>query len=79
MSGEAPLTPFEAYDQLATMVAVARSDGHCLLANSTLENTVAVSRRALQRGNVLDWFIDPLPMHDTLQALVGKQWTCPSS
>jgi two-component system nitrogen regulation sensor histidine kinase GlnL len=75
VSGEAPLTPFEAYDQLATMVAVARSDGHCLLANSTLENTVAVSRRALQRGNVLDWFIDPLPMRDTLLALQRNEVT----
>jgi two-component system nitrogen regulation sensor histidine kinase GlnL len=51
------------------MVAIARSDGHCLLANSTLENAVAVSRRALLRGNVLDWFIDPLPMRETLLAL----------
>ncbi|MGL6110089.1 MAG: two-component system sensor histidine kinase NtrB, partial [Rubrivivax sp.] len=51
------------------MVAIARSDGHCLFANSTLENVVAVSRRALLRGNVLDWFVDPLPMRETLLAL----------
>ena len=69
MNGEAPAPEYEAYDQLATMVAIARSDGHCLLANSTLENAVAVSRRALLRGNVLDWFVDALPMRDTLQAL----------
>jgi two-component system nitrogen regulation sensor histidine kinase GlnL len=60
---------YEAFDELATMVAIARGDGHCLLANSTLENAVAVSRRALLRGNVLDWFIDPLPMRETLLAL----------
>jgi two-component system nitrogen regulation sensor histidine kinase GlnL len=69
MSGVAPLLGFEAYDQLATMVAIARSDGQCLLANSTLENALAVSRRALLRGNVLDWFVDPLPMRETLTAL----------
>jgi two-component system nitrogen regulation sensor histidine kinase GlnL len=70
LNGDMPTPPeFEAYDQLATMVAIARSDGHCLLANSTLENAVAVSRRALLRGNVLDWFVDPLPIRDTLQAL----------
>ncbi len=70
MSGDTPSPPeFEAYDQLATMVAISRSDGHCLLANSTLENTLAVSRRALLRGNVLDWFVDPLPLRETLQAL----------
>jgi two-component system nitrogen regulation sensor histidine kinase GlnL len=69
VSGSAPLLGFEAYDQLATMVAIARSDGQCLLVNSTLENALAVSRRALLRGNVLDWFIDPLPMRETLVAL----------
>jgi len=57
------------------MVAIARSDGHCLLANSTLENAVAVSRRALLRGNVLDWFIDPLPMRETLLALQRNEVT----
>ena len=36
---------YDAYDQLATMVAIARSDGHCLLANSTLENAVAAALR----------------------------------
>ena len=75
MTGGDPLPGYEAYDQLATMVAIARSDGHCLLANSTLENAVAVSRRALLRGNVLDWFIDPLPMRETLLALHRNEVT----
>jgi two-component system, NtrC family, nitrogen regulation sensor histidine kinase GlnL len=75
VTGGDPLPGYEAYDQLATMVAIARSDGHCLLANSTLENAVAVSRRALLRGNVLDWFIDPLPMRETLQALQRNEVT----
>jgi len=75
MSGAVPPPEFDAFDQLATMVAIARSDGHCLLANSTLENAVAVSRRALLRGNVLDWFIDPLPMRETLLALQRNEVT----
>jgi len=75
MNGEAALLQYGAFDQLATMVAIARSDGHCLLANSTLENAVAVSRRALLRGNVLDWFIDPLPMRETLTALQRNEVT----
>ncbi len=75
MSADAPALDFEAFDQLATMVAIAGSDGHCLLANSTLENAVAVSRRALLRGNVLDWFVDPLPIRDTLAALRRNEVT----
>jgi len=75
MNADIPPPEFDAFDQLATMVAIARSDGHCLLANSTLENAVAVSRRALLRGNVLDWFIDPLPMRETLLALQRNEVT----
>jgi two-component system nitrogen regulation sensor histidine kinase GlnL len=75
MKSDIPPPEYEAFDQLATMVAIARSDGHCLLANSTLENAVAVSRRALLRGNVLDWFIDPLPMRETLLALQRNEVT----
>ena len=68
MNGAA-LSGFEAFDQLATMVAIACPDGHCLYANSTLEDAAAVSRSALQRGNVLDWFADAQPMRDAMQAL----------
>ena len=75
MSGDVLPPDYEAYDQLSTMVAVARGDGHCLFANSTLENAVAVSRRALLRGNVTDWFIDPQPMRDTLLALSRDEVT----
>ena len=64
---------FEAYDQLATMVALARPDGRCLLANATLENTVGLSRRALQRGSVLDWLADPVQLSDTLVMVAGNQ------
>jgi two-component system nitrogen regulation sensor histidine kinase GlnL len=75
MNGDTLAQRYEAFDQLATMVAIARSDGHCLLANSTLENALAVSRRALLRGSVLDWFIDPLPMRETLLALQRNEVT----
>ena len=36
---------------------------------------MAVSRRALLRGNVLDWFVDPLPMRETLLALQRNEVT----
>jgi two-component system, NtrC family, nitrogen regulation sensor histidine kinase GlnL len=59
--------PFDAFDQLATMVAVTHPDGRCLRANSALENTLGQSRRALQRGSVFDWLIDPAPMRESLR------------
>ena len=48
------------------MVALAAPDGSCLQANSALENVVGMSRRALARGNVFDWFTDPTQLRDTL-------------
>jgi two-component system nitrogen regulation sensor histidine kinase GlnL len=49
---------FEAFDQLATMVAIVRSDGRCVLANSTLENAMGLSRRTLLRGNAFEWLAE---------------------
>ena len=52
----------EAFDQLATMVAVIRPDGRCVLANSALENVIGMSRRALQRANAFEWLADSAPL-----------------
>ena len=57
---------FEAFDQLASMVALLAPDGRCLQANSALENTVGVSRRTLRRGSLLDWLADPTQLRETL-------------
>jgi two-component system, NtrC family, nitrogen regulation sensor histidine kinase GlnL len=63
---------FEAFDQLATMVAVTQADGQCLRANSALENTLGVSRRALQRSSVFDWLVDPAPLRDALAKVAAN-------
>jgi two-component system nitrogen regulation sensor histidine kinase GlnL len=68
-----PLPGFEAFDQLATMVAVVREDGQCLRANSALENTLGMSRRALQRSSIFDWLADPQPLRDTLAMVACNQ------
>lgn len=62
------LTPLvrEAYDQLATMVAIVQTDGACLLVNSALENAVRQSRRRLEGHAVFDWFIDAAPLREAL-------------
>ena len=67
---------FDAFDHLATMVAVTDADGRCLRANSALENVAGISRRALQRGNVLDWLADPTPLRDTLQMVARNEVAC---
>ncbi|MDE2080223.1 MAG: PAS domain-containing sensor histidine kinase [Burkholderiales bacterium] len=55
------------------MVAVVAPDGRCLLANSALENVLGVSRRALQRGSLLDWMADPAQLRETLWLVARNQ------
>lgn len=64
---------FDGFDQLATMVALVHAEGHVLRVNAALENTLAASRRSLQRGSLLDWLVDPSAMRDTLAAVAGNQ------
>jgi two-component system nitrogen regulation sensor histidine kinase GlnL len=61
------IDPYEAFDQLATMVAVADAQGRCLRANSALENTLGQSRRALQRSSVFEWLLEAAPLRDALR------------
>jgi two-component system nitrogen regulation sensor histidine kinase GlnL len=67
------ITGFEALDQLASMVALAAPDGQCLQANSALENIVGLSRRALQRSQVLDWLVEPAQLRETLWLVARNQ------
>jgi len=64
---------FDAFDLLATMVLLVRPDGHCLRANATVENTMGMSRRALQRGNLLDWMAEPARLRETLRAVAVNE------
>ena len=65
----------EAFDHLATMVALAAPDGRCLMVNSTLENVFGVSRRTLLRSNALDWLVEADPLRDALQRVSGNEVT----
>ena len=73
MNGPGLDAGFEAFDQLATMVALIDPAGQCLQANSALENVLGTSRRSLQRGTVFDWLADPAPLRETLQMVASNQ------
>jgi two-component system nitrogen regulation sensor histidine kinase GlnL len=64
---------FDAFDQLATMVALVDPQGRCLMANSALENALAVSRRNLQRSSVTDWLVQPERLQQTLHLVSGNR------
>lgn len=64
---------FEAFDQLATMVALVDPEGRCLMANSALENTLGVSRRALKKRSVSDWLAEPATLRETVHMVAENQ------
>ncbi len=66
---------FDAFDQLATMVAVVRPDGRCLRANASFEDVTGQPRRALHKSLVQDWLVDPRPLADTLRAVADNEVT----
>lgn len=59
---------FQAFDLLATLVAVVRTDGAVLFANAALEDALGVSRRNIEGSQLAEAFTEP---HILRQALVG--------
>ena len=72
MSPDPMTLHLEAFDLLASMVAVVRPSGECLFANAKLEDTMGVSRKTLLRGNLLEWMVEPGPLRSTLAATAAN-------
>ena len=66
---------FSTFDMLATMVAVVRPDGECLFANAAFENVMRLSRRAVQRSNLFDWFQDAGRLSDTVSGVARNAYS----
>ena len=66
-------TPYDAFDLLATMVAVVQHNGALLFANARFEDVAGLSRRALQRGSVFDWFADSQLLRETVLAVTRNE------
>jgi two-component system, NtrC family, nitrogen regulation sensor histidine kinase GlnL len=72
-AAQVPTALFDAFDQLATMVALIEPEGQCLLANSALENTLGMSRRALRKRSVFDWLADAASLRETVRMVSHNQ------
>jgi len=73
MAEPAEPSRYDAFDMLATMVAVVRFDGALLFVNSMFENVAGVSRRALMRSSLFDWFADSALLRETLTAVARNE------
>ncbi len=60
-----------ALDQLTTLVCLVNPQGQCLWANAALEQFMGVSRKHLQRSQVLDWVQDPLSMSEAIKSVAA--------
>jgi two-component system nitrogen regulation sensor histidine kinase GlnL len=58
---------FQAFDLLATLVAVVRGDGTVLFANAALEDAVGSSRRTIEGASFLPFFTDPRVLRTALE------------
>ncbi len=65
---------YEAFDLLATMVAVVRPGGECLFANTTFENILGLSRRTILKSRLGDWIVEPQKLHETLAAVARNDF-----
>ena len=68
-----PSPDFQAFDLLATLVAVVQPDGHVLHANASFEYLLGVPRRAMLATRLTDWMADPLPLRETLAAVSANR------
>jgi two-component system nitrogen regulation sensor histidine kinase GlnL len=65
---------FQAFDLLATLVAVVRSNGAVVFANSVLEDALGISRRMLLGASLPDSFLEPLPLRHALAGASSNEY-----
>jgi two-component system nitrogen regulation sensor histidine kinase GlnL len=66
---------FAGLDLLATMVVVVSADGECLFANAAFENVMRLSRRAVQKAQLPDWFDDVERLTETLAGVAANHYS----
>ena len=65
-----PVSRFQAFDLLATPIAVIEGEGRISFVNAALEDVMGMSRRSLTGAYLPDFFSDPQPLK---HALMGAQ------
>ncbi|OGB07466.1 MAG: PAS domain-containing sensor histidine kinase [Burkholderiales bacterium RIFCSPHIGHO2_12_FULL_69_20] len=69
MNQRAEPSRYDAFDLLATMVAVLQPDGTLLFVNAMFEDVAGLSRRTLMRSSLFDWFVDAHQLRETVAAV----------
>jgi two-component system nitrogen regulation sensor histidine kinase GlnL len=69
-----PPAGLDAFDLLATMVALVRPDGRCLSANAAFEALLGLPRRTIERGRLGDWLVERDKLDETLAAVARNDF-----
>jgi two-component system, NtrC family, nitrogen regulation sensor histidine kinase GlnL len=65
-----PVSRFQAFDLLATPIAVIEGEGRISFVNAALEDVMGMSRRSLHGAYLPEFFLDPQPLKN---ALIGAR------
>ncbi len=65
-----PVSRFQAFDLLATPIAVIEGEGHISFVNAALEDVMGMSRRSLTGAHLPEFFVDPQTLKN---ALIGAR------
>jgi two-component system nitrogen regulation sensor histidine kinase GlnL len=65
----------DAFDLLATMVAIVQPDGRCRFANAAFENVLGLSRRNVLRRDWFAWFVDAELLRETVAAVARNEFS----
>ncbi len=60
---------FQAYDQLATLLAVVLPSGEVRFANAALEDALGISRRLVQGASLAPYFLEPMAFLKAIQGV----------
>ena len=65
---------FQAFDLLATLVAVVRTDGCVVFANAALEDALGISRRTIEGSQLPECFTEPLILKHALEGAGSNEF-----
>jgi len=65
---------FPAFDLLATLVAVVRTDGTVVFANSALEDALGISRRTIEGSQLPECFTEPQILQNALEGAGSNEF-----
>ena len=69
-----PVSRFQPFDLLATLVAIVHGDGAVVYANAALEDALGMSRRSIEGSALADYYTEPQVLASALGGLRDNEF-----